>query len=773
MRRQKPPSPAVDDHASSKGVHRGLFVILGAFLLLGGIYSLITPLFEAPDELYHYPLVKRLADGQGLPVQSPGQIGPWQQEGGQPPLYYGLAALLTRGINTGDLDAVRRLNPHADIGVIKRDRNANMVLHPPDRPLWGETPWPFRGAVLAVYLVRWMSLLLGAIAVLATYLLAREFAPQDSILALSASCLTAFNAMFLFITSSVNNDALVIPLCLLTLWLLLRSVARRPGARQWLLLGVLLGLGVLSKLSALGLLALAAGTLCLVSWRQRSWRPLLVGALWIGLCVLLLTGWWFYRNWRLYGDPLGLSAFVAVVGKRYPVPTLAQLWGERHGFVKSFWGLLGGLNVPAPTWAYRLWNLMALLGFLGIPLYIYRAVRAGHWTSTQSWQQAMLIAWPLILLLSLVRWTLMTPASQGRLLFPGIGAISLLLAMGLQGWLPWRYRAILPAAASALMLGIAAILPFGTIRPAYQSPQRLTVAEVGEIERLDVTFGERARLLGYELAPSSAAPGDEIPLTLYWEALAPMTEDYSVFVHLVDGDGFIVGQRDMYPGQGTYPTSYWQPGEVIADSYMVPLSPTALTPQKLHLAVGLYRYSTGERLAPQGSNDASAGHTSSYRLADSAIHFGHITLPSQRMPEGLQPISFVLEKGIALSGYALDRRVAAPGETITLTLRWRALRDIDENYSVFTHIFQGGQIWAQKDKWPLDGDLPTALWHKGQVVDDTYALTFKPDTPAGVYPLQVGMTDGEGERLTVLGETGYAADMRILLGEVRVVPGDW
>ena len=97
---------------------RGLVVILALYLALAGAYSVVTPIFETSDEVWHYPFVKRLADGEGLPMLSGDHGEPWRQEGGQPPLYYALGALLTRGIDTDDLHEVRWLNPHADTGVI-------------------------------------------------------------------------------------------------------------------------------------------------------------------------------------------------------------------------------------------------------------------------------------------------------------------------------------------------------------------------------------------------------------------------------------------------------------------------------------------------------------------------------------------------------------------------------------------------------------------------------------------------------------------------------
>ena len=62
--------------------------ILALFLLLGSTYALVTPPFEASDELWHYPMIRHLADGNPLPVQvfDPALAGPWKQEASQPPL---------------------------------------------------------------------------------------------------------------------------------------------------------------------------------------------------------------------------------------------------------------------------------------------------------------------------------------------------------------------------------------------------------------------------------------------------------------------------------------------------------------------------------------------------------------------------------------------------------------------------------------------------------------------------------------------------------------
>ncbi len=232
---------------------RWLGLILGLFLLLGGIYAVTTPVFEASDELWHYPMVRHLADGNPLPVQvyDPAEAGPWKQEASQPPLYYYLSAALTFWVDTADMEAVRLENPHVDNGVITEDGNNNLVVHHPDWNQW-------QGTLLAVHIVRLASVLLGALTVYLTYRIGREVAPDRPEIGLGAAAVNAFIPMFLFISGAVNNDNLAIPLASLAILLMivavtgrgrLGRVAQATSAKRWLfwvLLGVVIGLAVLT-----------------------------------------------------------------------------------------------------------------------------------------------------------------------------------------------------------------------------------------------------------------------------------------------------------------------------------------------------------------------------------------------------------------------------------------------------------------------------------------------------------------------------------------------
>jgi len=110
-------------------------------------------------------------------------------------------------------------------------------------------------------------------------------------------------------------------------------------------------------------------------------------------------------------------------------------------------------------------------------------------------------------------------------------------------------------------------------------------------------YGSSIRLLGFDLKQVTLAPGGQIEVVLYWQALSTVGEDYKVFVHLYHPTipGGLPGQHDSPPGNGAFPTSSWLPGEVVTDPHLVPIEPDADAGVS-KIGVGLYVSSTGERL---------------------------------------------------------------------------------------------------------------------------------------------------------------------------------
>ena len=337
-----PNRPVPDD--APPATPRGLWLVIGAFVVLAALYSVVVPAFETPDEIWHYAFIQHLAEGKGLPVSEPGTQALWQQQGVQAPGYYLAAAGLTAWIDQSDFPSLyARANPHRAIGRPDAKENRNYLIHHRDEQ------WPWRGSVLALHLARLLSVALGAVTLWAScHAAARVVEPAQALIGVAVF---AFIPQFIFISAAASNDNAVNALAALALWrmaLLVNPVDEAVGAysvrrlrRDYALLGVALGLAALSKLSALGLFALAGLAVLTVAWRQRSVRPILEAILWIGAPAAAIAGWWYARNWLLYGDALAWNVWEANILLRVEPATWGVIAAELTSLERSFWGLFG------------------------------------------------------------------------------------------------------------------------------------------------------------------------------------------------------------------------------------------------------------------------------------------------------------------------------------------------------------------------------------------------------------------------------------------------
>jgi hypothetical protein len=146
-----------------------------------------------------------------------------------------------------------------------------------------------------------------------------------------------------------------------------------------------------------------------------------------------------------------------------------------------------------------------------------------------------------------------------------------------------------------------------------ETPLPLTTLKIAPLTPLvarpkhlvQTTFGDKLRLLGYDLA----SDGRVATVTLYWQALSAMGEqDYTTFIHLLDSTGQLVIQADGQPQEGEYPTSVWDTGEIVADVKMIRLSGHQPAPPPVvpfRLVAGVYLLPTGERLNTSPAQGAS------------------------------------------------------------------------------------------------------------------------------------------------------------------------
>jgi hypothetical protein len=190
---------------------------------------------------------------------------------------------------------------------------------------------------------------------------------------------------------------------------------------------------------------------------------------------------------------------------------------------------------------------------------------------------------------------------------------------------------------------------------------------------------------------------------------------------------------------------------------------TTYAPDVAQVAVGLYNYADRTRLSASNGAASSEDH----------VRFGQIEI--RALPGDVpNPISVNFDDKMALVGYDLDRRVVKPGETITLTLYWRGLRQMEHNYSISAQLVDEGQVKVAEDSnWPLRGDAPTALWKPGDLLADPKALSVRVDAPPGVYDVQVTVyrrRDGGLVYLPVISDRGEMLVNQVLLTKVQVGP---
>ena len=270
----------------------------------------------------------------------------------------------------------------------------------------------------------------------------------------------------------------------------------------------------------------------------------------------------------------------------------------------------------------------------------------------------------------------------------------------------------------------------------------------------DLTGRPQFKLLGYSLPSRRFEPGGGLPLTLYWQSLAPVLPDSITFAVLLDSQQQPYGQIDRYPS-GYYSPILWAEGEVVIDDFVLPVQPDA-PPGVYQLHIGQYYLVNGR---PQSLPLLQQG-----QLTDqSAVVIGPLKVggppPDVVVTNPKPQVSLNQSFGdqITLLGYDLtltaqDSPLNPP--TLNLTLYWRADTDLQTDFTTFLHLRnRANETVTQKDSPPAGGLYPTSLWQAGEVIGDELSLSLV-DIPAGEYTPVVGLYEFEsGARLTVPGSS--------------------
>lgn len=675
------------------------------YLSLAILYGAVTPIYEGPDEIGHVLYVKHLAEGLGIPVQIREYAIAYGlgQEGSQPPLYYALNAALVRvfGLSLADLEGLPDANPFSTCG---RPGPYNVALYRHDPR---EEQFPYQGAARAVHVMRLFSALLGALTVGAVYATARLAFPRPGPVAVLAAVLVAFNPQFAFMGGLVNNDNLVN--CLSALAVALTMACLRRGfsrPRVWAL-GVLCGLAALAKVGGLMALAFAGMGLLVGLWRQP--KRFVGYILLLGAGFTLVAGWWFARNWVLYGELTGLRRMTAIYGPRRSSP--AELFFPELGNAfRSYWATFAcDLAFPGPIY----WLFVVLVG-----LAIWGAVRTWKITSASERRNLwLLLIWLGLVFASWVRWNWVnTSTSMGRLFFQANAAICVLLGYGLARLTSRPARVLAIVGVGLWVLAMAGALL--VVRPAFALPARYPAAASPQPPQPlpRALFGDAIASPGYDVYPRSLEPGQTLNVDLFLQASRPVTEDYGLALQLlspVPGDDVTLVNFNTLPGGGSYPTYAWEPGEVIVDRYHLQVPEQVARTQAWRVVAILYRLSDGERLPV-----TVAGRPAGGMLGLGLVRVG-ASKPVEVPLEVRPPLAPLFGESIRLEGV----RLLQEGERLRVQAWWRAVARPPGDRATLVHLYDAeGALVAAGDAPPLQGAFPTSLWETGDVVADEYVL---------------------------------------------------
>ncbi len=275
---------------------------------------------------------------------------------------------------------------------------------------------------------------------------------------------------------------------------------------------------------------------------------------------------------------------------------------------------------------------------------------------------------------------------------------------------------------------IAPELTLGQVRLA--GPRSPIQAEkLGIRERMDVGLGPLT-LLGVRFDRDQAAPGDPVFVTTFWRADADPDEDLELHLELLAPDGSVAGTYDLPPAADWHPVSAWEPGDVWRGQSV------------LHLPADLDSGEYGWRLSVPPMEPVVELPTAT-RVDAPERSFVAPAVDAE------VDASFGQVATLVGASFEPEPTGIGAGDSLTITLTWRARAETNVSYRVFVHLVDPeGRLAAQSDGVPGRWTRPTTGWVTGEYITDIHTLRVPVDVTPGDYALRAGLYGPGGERLT-------------------------
>ena len=269
----------------------------------------------------------------------------------------------------------------------------------------------------------------------------------------------------------------------------------------------------------------------------------------------------------------------------------------------------------------------------------------------------------------------------------------------------------------------------------------------------DTNFGGKLALIGADLESGTAQAGLPLAVTLRWKVLDGMGRDYTVSLRLLDEKQHLAGQWDglllkrftshWEGGEEVIievATSLWDNGEVLIDEHELPVL-AGSPPGEYRVAVLLYHLASGERLSIIGEGGLPLG--TEYPLGTVRISKPDEPPTLDELAiQHLLPRDLELANELALLGYNRSAEKLRPGDTLTLTLFWRALRQMGHDWHLLLRIRDSqGRIGIERESALANVAYPTSQWEQGEITRAQHDIAIGSDWPSGGAQLTINLID--------------------------------
>jgi 4-amino-4-deoxy-L-arabinose transferase-like glycosyltransferase len=468
---------------------RPLAWLLGAVAVLGIAWALLSPPWQSPDENSHFAYAQTLAERFDLPGDA-----------ARPP--YSTEQLLAISRSNADQTAAsvvtkpewsrEAFESWQDVSDrlprrLRKDGGGpiSSSTNPPAYYLYQALP--YRAAYAGdtfdrFYLMRLWSVLLLLVTVTGAWLLGGELFGRRSLLQFVTAAFVGLQPMLMFISSSVNPDALLFAVWSLAMWLGVRVLKHGLTARDGIALFAVVGIAVVTKATGYALLPAALFVLAVGfvrRYRQEdARRRVAMVAIAALLAFALPAGGWLVTARAL--DRPAVNQISTAAGHEAPRLTsfsprelASYMWQfylpklpsqQRFGgmpdlpvydlWLKGGWATFGWLEIKLPKAVYALLALLTAMLIAGAVVYVVRRRKSIDLAI------AGFLAIAVLVLLAGLHWTEFRtlvsgtgPFNQGRYLLP-LAPLFGLAAAATVGLLPERRR---PLGAAALLGGMIAL----------------------------------------------------------------------------------------------------------------------------------------------------------------------------------------------------------------------------------------------------------------------------------------------------------------------------